>query len=85
MRVKTLPNHIPRYMVDNNGMRIGELAARAEVNIQTLRFYEREVFCGRPREHLLGTAVTWTVILRGSVLFAFVKGWVSLYVKSNIC
>ncbi|KAA6456718.1 MerR family DNA-binding transcriptional regulator [Acidobacteria bacterium AB60] len=23
-------------------MRIGELAARAEVNIQTLRFYERE-------------------------------------------
>ena len=29
-------------MVHNNRMRIGELAARAEVNIQTLRFYERE-------------------------------------------
>jgi MerR family transcriptional regulator, copper efflux regulator len=32
----------PRYMVQNTCMRIGELAARAEVNIQTLRFYERE-------------------------------------------
>jgi len=30
------------YMVQNTCMRIGELAARAEVNIQTLRFYERE-------------------------------------------
>ena len=29
-------------MVQNTCMRIGELAARAEVNIQTLRFYERE-------------------------------------------
>jgi MerR family copper efflux transcriptional regulator len=29
-------------MVHNTYMRIGELAARAEVNIQTLRFYERE-------------------------------------------
>lgn len=29
-------------MVHNTSMRIGELAARAEVNIQTLRFYERE-------------------------------------------
>lgn len=28
--------------VHNMDMRIGELAARAEVNIQTLRFYERE-------------------------------------------
>jgi MerR family copper efflux transcriptional regulator len=26
----------------NTGMRIGELAALAEVNIQTVRFYERE-------------------------------------------
>jgi DNA-binding transcriptional MerR regulator len=33
---------IPRYMVHNTPMRIGELAVRAEVNIQTLRFYERE-------------------------------------------
>ncbi len=30
------------YMVDNVPMRIGELAVRAAVNIQTLRFYERE-------------------------------------------
>src|SRR5580658_10245554 len=29
-------------MVQNTCMRIGELAARAAVNIQTLRFYERE-------------------------------------------
>jgi DNA-binding transcriptional MerR regulator len=29
-------------------MRIGELAARAEVNIQTLRFYEREGLLLRP-------------------------------------
>ena len=29
-------------MVHNTRMRIGELAARAAVNIQTLRFYERE-------------------------------------------
>ncbi len=29
-------------MVHNTRMRIGELAVRAEVNIQTLRFYERE-------------------------------------------
>lgn len=29
-------------MVQKTSMRIGELAARAEVNIQTLRFYERE-------------------------------------------
>src|SRR5271155_4784170 len=29
-------------MVENSRMRIGQLAARAEVNIQTLRFYERE-------------------------------------------
>lgn len=29
-------------MVQDSCMRIGELAVRAEVNIQTLRFYERE-------------------------------------------
>src|SRR5271165_6959995 len=33
---------IPLYKVHNTRMRIGELAERAEVNIQTLRFYERE-------------------------------------------
>jgi MerR family copper efflux transcriptional regulator len=35
-------------MVQNTYMRIGELAARAEVNIQTLRFYEREGLLGPP-------------------------------------
>ena len=32
---------IPRYRVHNTGMRIGELARHAAVNIQTIRFYER--------------------------------------------
>ena len=29
-------------MVQNNGMKIGELSAKAGVNVQTIRFYERE-------------------------------------------
>lgn len=33
---------VSQFRVHNMDMRIGELAARAEVNIQTLRFYERE-------------------------------------------
>src|ERR1700757_4910695 len=32
----------PRIPVHNICMRIGQLAASAEVNVQTLRFYERE-------------------------------------------
>jgi hypothetical protein len=33
---------VPRYRVQHKALRIGELAARAEVSIQTLRFYELE-------------------------------------------
>src|SRR5271169_852785 len=35
-------------VVQNSVMRIGELAARAGVNIQTLRFYEREALLRPP-------------------------------------
>src|SRR5579871_4979701 len=31
---------VPRYKVQNRRMRIGQLATRAGVNIQTIRFYE---------------------------------------------
>ena len=40
--------HVLRYRVQNVRMRIGELAVKAEVNIQTLRFYEREGLLLRP-------------------------------------
>jgi len=33
---------IPWYRVDTQAMRIGELARKAEVNIQTVRYYERK-------------------------------------------
>src|SRR5215472_12318505 len=36
------PCLIPEYRVHNTGMHIGELARKAAVNIQTIRFYERE-------------------------------------------
>src|ERR1700733_226498 len=49
MRIQEMQLYpIPRYKVQNGDMRIGELAARAEVNIQTLRFYEREGLLRRP-------------------------------------
>lgn len=41
-------------MVHNTLMRIGELAARAEVNIQTLRFYEREGLLWPPARTVSG-------------------------------
>jgi DNA-binding transcriptional MerR regulator len=41
-------------MVQNTDMRIGELAARAEVNIQTLRFYEREGLLRPPARTVSG-------------------------------
>jgi DNA-binding transcriptional MerR regulator len=41
-------------MVHNTGMRIGELAARADVNIQTLRFYEREGLLRPPARTVSG-------------------------------
>jgi len=39
---------IPRYRVQNIVMRIGELSARAGVNVQTIRFYEREKLLRKP-------------------------------------
>lgn len=41
-------------MVHNTRMRIGEIAARAEVNIQTLRFYEREGLLRPPARTVSG-------------------------------
>ena len=41
-------------MVQNICMRIGELAARADVNIQTLRFYEREGLLEEPPRRASG-------------------------------
>jgi DNA-binding transcriptional MerR regulator len=45
---------IPWCMVEDKAMRIGELAARAEVNIQTLRFYEREGLLRLPERTAAG-------------------------------
>jgi len=39
---------IPRYRVHNQDMTIGELAAKAAVNIQTVRFYERRGILPEP-------------------------------------
>lgn len=39
---------IPRYRVQNHGMKIGELSAKAGVNVQTIRFYEREKLLRQP-------------------------------------
>src|SRR5271165_5420354 len=39
---------IPRYKVHNRDMTIGELAAKAAVNIQTVRFYERRGILPEP-------------------------------------
>ncbi len=39
---------IPKYRVHNDPMRIGELAAKAAVNIQTVRFYERRKILKEP-------------------------------------
>lgn len=39
---------IPGYRVQNSGMRIGELSAKAGVNVQTIRFYEREKLLRKP-------------------------------------
>ena len=36
------------YRVQNSAMRIGELSARAGVNVQTVRFYEREKLLRKP-------------------------------------
>jgi DNA-binding transcriptional MerR regulator len=39
---------IPWYRVQNNGMKIGEISAKAGVNVQTIRFYEREKLLQKP-------------------------------------
>lgn len=39
---------VPEYRVDNSLMQIGELARAAGVNIQTIRFYEREKLLPAP-------------------------------------
>jgi DNA-binding transcriptional MerR regulator len=39
---------IPSYRVKSEGMRIGEAAERAGVNIQTLRYYERRRLLAEP-------------------------------------
>ena len=39
---------VPEYRVHNLGMQIGELARAAAVNIQTIRFYEREKLLPAP-------------------------------------
>ena len=39
---------VPEYRVHNFGMQIGELARAAAVNIQTIRFYEREKLLPAP-------------------------------------
>src|SRR5580704_14035497 len=36
------------YKVENGDMRIGELSAKAGVNVQTIRFYEREKLLRKP-------------------------------------
>ena len=45
---------IPRYRVHNTGMRIGELARHAAVNIQTIRFYERRGLLPTPSRNSSG-------------------------------
>jgi Hg(II)-responsive transcriptional regulator len=39
---------VPRYEVENGGMRSGELAALAGVNVETLRYYERRGLLDNP-------------------------------------
>jgi len=45
---------VPRYQVHNKRMRIGQLATRAGVNIQTIRFYERRQILGVPPRSVCG-------------------------------
>ena len=45
---------VPRYRVNNTGMRTGELARNAGVNLQTIRFYEREGLLPKPARTVSG-------------------------------
>ena len=51
-RLQSCP--VPEYRVDNSPMQIGELARAAGVNIQTIRFYERERLLPSPPRTLSG-------------------------------
>ena len=52
--VPLTPCLIPRYRLHNDSMRIGELARKAAVNIQTIRFYEREGLLPAPLRNTSG-------------------------------
>src|ERR1700752_2849306 len=58
---KNLVDSIPRYKVDNGNplerrfeMRIGQLAAQADVNVQTVRLYERLGLLKKPGRRASG-------------------------------
>lgn len=66
-------------------MKIGELAKRAEVPIDTVRYYEREgliphPFAGRP-----ATAITWKQTWIAYVLCAGQRRWGSPCTRSVTC
>lgn len=48
------PCHVLRYRVHNIGMRSGELARSAGVNLETIRFYERQGLLPAPARTLSG-------------------------------
>ncbi len=49
--------HVLKYRVDNMNMHIGELARSANVNVQTIRFYERQSLLPRPLRSAAGYRV----------------------------
>ena len=49
--------HVLQYRVDNVNMHIGELARSANVNVQTIRFYERQSLLPRPLRSAAGYRV----------------------------
>jgi len=58
-------------------MRIGELASRAEVNVQTLRFYEREGLLRPPVRTASDIAAIQLAILSVFASFGSVRGLAS--------
>ena len=65
------PCLIPRYRAHNSNMLIGELARKAAVNIQTIRFYEREGLLPVPSRNSSGYRRYETVDLER---VTFIKG-----------
>src|ERR1700687_2026699 len=60
---------LPWYRVDNRfSMRVGDLAKRAGVNIQTVRFYERERVLRQPPRTSSGYRAYTDIDLRRLVL-----------------